>query len=263
MERTCKECLLALPESAFRRTGANNVLRRQCNDCVNRLTRERYSDRRDAAGLPRFVADLGRAEKVCTRCKASKPVVEFHKRRRKDGSVRGYTSCCKACEKKRTYGWRSKNPGGHARVQKAYRKRHPERVKAAIAAWLSENKDHVHAWKRESYKDPKVRARVRAATKRWAQANPELVCAYTKNYNHKKRSNGGAGLSAKQIMDLLSRPCSYCGGKATTLDHVIPVSRHGKHEPGNVVPACKSCNSSKGARTPEEWMEARRRDLRG
>jgi len=30
------------------------------------------------------------------------------------------------------------------------------------------------------------------------------------------------------------------------MDHVIPLSKGGKHLPSNVVPACASCNSSKG-----------------
>lgn len=48
--------------------------------------------------------------------------------------------------------------------------------------------------------------------------------------------------------------CVYCGLSADlTLDHVIPKSRGGSHEPENLVTACRPCNSSKGARTPEEW----------
>lgn len=49
--------------------------------------------------------------------------------------------------------------------------------------------------------------------------------------------------------------CFYCGETEghLTLDHVIPKSRGGAGEPGNLVPACRGCNSRKGARTPEEW----------
>lgn len=48
--------------------------------------------------------------------------------------------------------------------------------------------------------------------------------------------------------------CHYCGKEAKlTLDHVIPLSKGGKHSKDNVVAACRRCNSSKGARTPEEW----------
>ncbi len=54
--------------------------------------------------------------------------------------------------------------------------------------------------------------------------------------------------------------CVYCGsGSRLTLDHVLPRSRGGSNEDTNLVTACQSCNSSKGARTPEEWRAARAR----
>lgn len=49
--------------------------------------------------------------------------------------------------------------------------------------------------------------------------------------------------------------CVYCGASEDlTLDHVIPRSRGGSDEPENLATCCKPCNSSKHARTPEEWM---------
>jgi len=50
--------------------------------------------------------------------------------------------------------------------------------------------------------------------------------------------------------------CAYgCGQIATTLDHVIPVKSGGLSVPGNVVPACKSCNSAKRDRDPWPWID--------
>lgn len=50
--------------------------------------------------------------------------------------------------------------------------------------------------------------------------------------------------------------CAYCGMKGTyqelNREHIHPVSRGGKNAWTNVVTACKSCNSRKGSRTPEE-----------
>lgn len=42
--------------------------------------------------------------------------------------------------------------------------------------------------------------------------------------------------------------CFYCGKKNVplTIDHIIPISAGGEHTPQNVVPACTTCNSSKG-----------------
>lgn len=46
--------------------------------------------------------------------------------------------------------------------------------------------------------------------------------------------------------------CAYCGGHATTVDHVVPASRGGGWHFLNCVAACACCNTRKGDRTPEE-----------
>lgn len=50
--------------------------------------------------------------------------------------------------------------------------------------------------------------------------------------------------------------CTYgCGRRADTWDHVVPVAMGGQTEPGNVVPACRSCNSKKRDRDPGTWLQ--------
>lgn len=46
--------------------------------------------------------------------------------------------------------------------------------------------------------------------------------------------------------------CAYCGGKAETIDHVVPRSRGGRHTWDNVVAACRPCNVRKRDRLLEE-----------
>ena len=46
--------------------------------------------------------------------------------------------------------------------------------------------------------------------------------------------------------------CIYCGGDASTIDHMIPKSKGGLTVAKNCVAACKQCNSKKADRTPEE-----------
>ncbi|MDX2539811.1 HNH endonuclease domain-containing protein [Streptomyces scabiei] len=43
--------------------------------------------------------------------------------------------------------------------------------------------------------------------------------------------------------------CAYCAGPAIGVDHVWPRSRGGDDHPNNLVPACRSCNSSKSNRS--------------
>ena len=46
--------------------------------------------------------------------------------------------------------------------------------------------------------------------------------------------------------------CVYCGATATSIDHVIPKSRGGKHSWENVVSACHRCNHLKADKTLKE-----------
>jgi 5-methylcytosine-specific restriction endonuclease McrA len=55
-----------------------------------------------------------------------------------------------------------------------------------------------------------------------------------------------------------SGSCVYCGKKATTVDHVRPLFRGGWEHEDNLVPACKSCNFSKGTKLLTEWVRAGR-----
>lgn len=59
----------------------------------------------------------------------------------------------------------------------------------------------------------------------------------------------------KAVFERDGYACQYCGTTCTTLycDHVVPVSKGGTNALENLVAACRPCNSSKGARTPEEW----------
>ncbi len=53
--------------------------------------------------------------------------------------------------------------------------------------------------------------------------------------------------------------CYYCGRKVPprelTMDHKIPLSRGGRSEKSNLVPACKECNNKKKYLLPWEWEE--------
>ena len=50
--------------------------------------------------------------------------------------------------------------------------------------------------------------------------------------------------------------CHYCGGRFMaedlTMDHIVHISRAGKSNRGNLVPACKKCNVDKKYYTPAE-----------
>lgn len=73
--------------------------------------------------------------------------------------------------------------------------------------------------------------------------------ASTERRRLKLTSGEHVGVSERDWQRLVGRyrnRCAYCAElKPLTKDHVVPVSRGGRHAIGNILPACQSCNSSK------------------
>jgi 5-methylcytosine-specific restriction endonuclease McrA len=101
----------------------------------------------------------------------------------------------------------------------------------------------------------------------YRKRNPEKVCLYTSKHRAAIYANTPLDemLTSTEWLAILTEHnghCHYCSKKAKlTLDHVIPLSKGGKHSKDNVVPACAHCNSSKGSKTLEEWQAKRQREV--
>jgi 5-methylcytosine-specific restriction endonuclease McrA len=59
-------------------------------------------------------------------------------------------------------------------------------------------------------------------------------------------------VSRRGVLRRDSQRCAYCGGTATTIDHVKPRSRGGADSWENLVACCLRCNNKKGDRTLAE-----------
>lgn len=63
----------------------------------------------------------------------------------------------------------------------------------------------------------------------------------------------------KETVIFFGGECAYCGrtmrkGERLTRDHLEPIKEGGETTQDNIVPACASCNSSKGASEWREWF---------
>src|SRR6266404_2884162 len=107
--------------------------------------------------------------------------------------------------------------------------------------------------------------KMRATALRFRKRHPDRIASQNRRtWAH--RHGASATLADQQWQDILlvwENSCAYCGTdlallgvQERTQDHVVPLSRGGLHEALNVVPSCKSCNSSKCDKTPEEWRQS-------
>lgn len=96
-----------------------------------------------------------------------------------------------------------------------------------------------------------------------ATCSPECAEAlHWKQYSldrHRKRSKTPGVYRVtvddwKKVLNSFNHRCAYCGKRGDmTIDHVLPLSRGGRHCVANLVPACLRCNLSKGSMTIVEW----------
>lgn len=228
--------------------------------------------------------------KRCRKCEQVQPIDEFGRDKR---SPDGRAPRCRTCRSKYDKALREKLSNDPEWVAKRrikdreyraanreksrertrrYRERHPERARRsselAKQRLLERDPNYYRRWVRENVE--RHRENSRRAMRKWRQEKPEAERAAKKRYRQKhleqvrarerektyaRRAKTPYSPEMAEFMRMLiKRPCAYCGStKDITVDHVVPLSRGGKHQQDNLAPACFSCNSSKGARTLDEW----------
>lgn len=103
------------------------------------------------------------------------------------------------------------------------------------------------------------------AKKAKAYSRPLIRSLDDHRVERRLREQSAPGLGPYQRTKLLHRwlrerrSCAYCHERpATTVDHVVPLVRGGTNHEGNLAPACRPCNGSKGGLTLVEWRTGKR-----
>ena len=172
--------------------------------------------------------------------------------------------------------YRARNLEQVKQRNRAWRKSNPEKAEAATRAWRQANAEHVrevrkmYAHPRKYSRSEASKARSRERCRVWREANLDRAReldrqrlpsrnkqtrAYlAQRYRARLRDSCSPGVTAAEwgeILEVFGHACAYClrQDEKLTRDHVEPIARGGRDEYSNLVPACGSCNSRKGAGT--------------
>lgn len=189
--------------------------------------------------------------KICSKCKQELSLDSFYLDR---GTPRAQ---CKDCVKTQARQWREDNPDQVKATGRAYRL--SENGFAKRKVWLAERAKRPEQieYRNQWAKTEKGKASRRRRVNRFART--EKGHAANKRRHVRRRATLASVIATltadewREIMEQHDYHCAYCGkpfseSLPVTQDHVIPLSKGGNHTKDNVVPACKPCNSSKGAK---------------
>lgn len=93
----------------------------------------------------------------------------------------------------------------------------------------------------------------------WRKKNQQRVRDRQRGYGARRRAMLRAGATGAETRAWLAeqeRICRWCKALCAEgfhIDHIMPLSRGGLHELGNLCISCVSCNLRKHARHPEEF----------
>lgn len=145
--------------------------------------------------------------------------------------------------------WRAANPEKHRAQQRRRDARNRSTRRAAKRRWYLRHKAERAAYLSRYYLTRQEELKLRA--RQWAVQHPEARAAQQRLRRSRKASAPGT-CSLEQFQarwDFYGGCCWMCGMPATTIDHVLPLSRGGSEWPANLRPACNPCNARKGARS--------------
>ena len=132
-------------------------------------------------------------------------------------------------------------------MDKIYAEKHKEKTRETKRRYYDKNKEKAIARSIQWDKDNPQKANERHG--RWRHKYPEKNALYSHNYKVRKNEAPGRGLTEQdwvKIIEFYGKRCLKCGStKRITIDHVIPLSVGGWHDPINIQPLCHSCNSGK------------------
>lgn len=223
--------------------------------------------------------------KVCSHCSISKPRTDYYKAKCCKDGLRGE---CKACvaSKQKTYNKdnaaviaRQKktaydaNPKKNRDRSRRYYLANQDRLKQKSLTYHNNNRDYVLKRKRAyHHKNKEIinhkkrlyrlhnTSHVDMVHKQWCLKNKQRRNEMRRRYKHQRRSALGTlsvGI-ADRLYSLQQGRCVCCGEALNDeyhIDHIIPIALGGTNTDDNVQLLKPSCNRSKSAKHPVDYMQ--------
>src|SRR5579859_1028997 len=99
-----------------------------------------------------------------------------------------------------------------------------------------------------------------AVLRAYRKANPEKVREWRQNRRGGVKGQKLPRGTVARILKAQKKRCAACRAKLPKnyhLDHIVPLSKGGRHVPANVQLLCPPCNTSKQARDMIDFMQSR------
>jgi len=197
--------------------------------------------------------------KVCNKCKIEKSYDEFSKSKLSKGGIRA--TCKKCCAEysaeyrklnpesclAQSIEWRKNNPGVSAKISKRWRDNNPGAQKESTRCYLLRNKEKAADTK-----------------KAWKQRNKEACRSHQQRRRAAKIKSEGSHTAKDVALILINQQnrCANCserladdGPEKYHVDHIFPLSKGGRDDPGNLQCLCPKCNKRKHAKDPIDWAK--------
>lgn len=195
--------------------------------------------------------------KKCTKCGIEKlRTSEFFPKAK--SCVDGLTGDCKACKADYLKGYQKANK----KKLKEYHRIYHEDYKVVNKDLILERGKNYRKNNKDAVLERSTNWRLnnelymKSYLKRWWRENRNASV----QYSEKRRSLELGLVSTLTVEEWewtlkhFDDSCCYCGKRSKlSQDHLIPVTKGGGYTLDNIIPACKSCNSSKHNKDFEHW----------
>ncbi|MGD6897104.1 HNH endonuclease [Bacillus infantis] len=189
--------------------------------------------------------------KKCTKCETEKQIGEFYsqkKHSKKRGEYIYYQPYCKECASEKSQKWLYENLDRKRKIAQKYY--HSDKGRQNKLRDRERQKENNYAYSKQYQKENLEKFRL---------------------YRQKRRSikntisNDFTLEDWQYCLEYFNNSCAYCGltneahykkfDTSLHQEHILPVTKGGSYSKENIVPACKSCNSSKNDKELINWLK--------